>query len=202
MPKNRYSGNLLQIAELGSPVIRTPAKDVENIKSREIQHHIDDLIATLYEIDGVGIASPQIYKFHRIFILASHPNPRYPDAPLMKPKAIINPKIISKSTDKNKDWEGCLSVPGIRALVPRHDIITVEYQNRSGGKEVKEFEGFIARIFQHEYDHLDGIVFIDRCETPKDIITEKEYKKLMNNSSEDEDAEEEPGNPSEIEIEA
>jgi peptide deformylase len=78
-----------------------------------------------------------------------------------------------------KDWEGCLSIPGVRGLVPRHQKIKVEYTDREGKLHKTEYGDFVARIFQHEYDHLDGIVFLDRMETTKEIIMEKEYQKLM-----------------------
>src|SRR3989344_4187690 len=110
---------LLQIDQLGHPVLRQKARSVENIKSKKIQQLIDDLISTVMDVDGVGIAAPQVYQSLRIFIIASHPNPRYPHAPKMKPTAIINPKILDMSKGKAKDWEGCLSIPGLRGLIPR-----------------------------------------------------------------------------------
>lgn len=170
---------LLQIAQLGHPVLRKKAKVVSSIKDKNIQQLIDDLIATVKEVDGVGIAAPQVYRSRRIFIIASQPNARYPNAPKMAPTAIINPKIVSASAKKNNDWEGCLSIPGIRGLVPRHTQIHVQYINRKGKPVKRRFVDFIARIFQHELDHLDGIVFLDRKETMKDIITDKEYLKII-----------------------
>ncbi len=172
-------GTLLQIAELGQPVIREQAKIVETIKDSKVQLLIDDMIATVIEVDGVGIAAPQVYQSLRIFILASHPNPRYPKAPKMKPKAMINPQILTRSKTTTRDWEGCLSIPGIRGLVPRSDSLNVSYFARSGKQEEKTLEGFIARIFQHEFDHLEGNVFIDRLDMTKDIITEKEFRRLF-----------------------
>lgn len=151
---------LLQIAQLGAPVLRKKAKAVTKISSVETQKLIDDLIATCKEVDGVGIAAPQVYKSLQIFILASYPNKRYPKAPKMKPTAIINPKILSFSSKKEKDWEGCLSIPGIRGSVSRSHQITVEYTSKLGRKVTKSFKGFVARVFQHEYDHLHGILFI------------------------------------------
>jgi peptide deformylase len=134
---------------------------------------------TVKDGDGVGIAAPQVYASKRIFILASHPNPRYPKAPKMTPMAVINPKIIYHSGKLVKDWEGCLSIPGIRALVPRWDSIKVQFTNRQGKLVKRLFNDFVARIFQHEFDHLEGIVFLDRVENTKDIITEKEYQKIV-----------------------
>lgn len=179
----KTQSTLLQIAQLGHPVIRKKSLPVKDVNEMYIQKLIDDLTFTVMDVDGVGIAAPQVYQSLRLFILASHPNPRYPNAPNMKPTAIINPVILSKSKTTAKDWEGCLSIPGIRGLIPRSTSITVEYTTRDGKKVQKSFKDFVARIFQHEYDHLEGIVFLDRVETTKDLITEKEYQKLIKKKS-------------------
>ncbi|MCZ6555911.1 MAG: peptide deformylase, partial [Candidatus Dadabacteria bacterium] len=114
---------ILEIAELGHPILREMAAQVKNLEDEEIQNFIDNLIATAIEANGVGIAAPQVYESKRIFIISSRPNERYPNAPEMEPTAIINPEILSFSKEKEKDWEGCLSIPGIRGLVPRHKSI-------------------------------------------------------------------------------
>ncbi|MDO8610368.1 MAG: peptide deformylase [bacterium] len=180
MQKKVKHGRLLQVIELGHPTIRKKAKKVENIADLKFQELIDDLIATVMEVNGVGISAPQVNESIKLFIMASHPNIRYPHAPKMKPIAIINPKIVLQSVVYEKDWEGCLSIPGIRALIPRSDSITVSYILRDGSKETKTYKGFIARIFLHEYDHLEGLVFLDRIDSIKEIISEKEYQKLIN----------------------
>ena len=164
---------LLQIAHLGHSVIRTVAKDVADIASSDIQELIETMFATCVDAHGVGLAAPQVYKKLRLFVMI--PNSKSPRA---KPIAIINPKIISVGKDIKKDWEGCLSIPGIRGLVPRQTLIKVEFNNREGKRIKKAFKDFDARIFQHEYDHLEGIVFLDRTDS-KDLITEKEYQKLL-----------------------
>src|SRR3990167_9248712 len=156
-------GTLLQVAQLGHKIIRQKAKDVKNIKDVEIQKLIDVMEATCLDVDGVGIAAPQVYKSLNIFIVASHPNSRYPKAPKLKPYAVINPKIISKSKTLSRDWEGCLSIPGIRGIIPRHNSVTVEYIDRNGKIVKEKLTGFAARIFQHEYDHLQGNVIVDRA---------------------------------------
>ncbi len=173
-------GTLLQVAQLGHKVIRQKVKDVSNINDAGIQRLIDDMEATCLDVDGVGIAAPQVYKSLNIFIVASHPNSRYPKAPKLKPYAVINPKIISKSTTISKDWEGCLSIPGIRGIIPRHNSVTVEYANRQGKKIKGKLTGFVAKIFQHEYDHLQGKVIVDRANS-RDLIAEKEYQKIIEN---------------------
>jgi peptide deformylase len=173
-------GILCQVAQLGHPVLRKKALPVEDIKDPEIQKLINDLIATVMDADGVGLAAPQVYQSLKIFILASHPSTRYPNAPKMEPEAIINPRVISASETKTKDWEACLSIPGIRGLILRHQSIVAEYTTRDGARIKKEFDGFVARIFQHEFDHLEGLVFLDRLESNKDIISEKEYQRIIN----------------------
>src|SRR3989338_10186166 len=175
----KTKGDLLQVAQLGHQILRKKARLVKDIKSPTTQKLINDLIGTVMDVDCVGIAAPQVYQSLRLFIVASHPNPRYPKAPKMKPTAIINPKIIFLSKEIKKDWEGCLSITGIRGLIPRHFNIKVEYTTREGKKVQKFFTDFVARIFKHEYDHLEGIMFVDRIESSKDLISEKEFQKLM-----------------------
>lgn len=171
--------NALSVIQLGNPILRHQAKQVENIEDESIQKLIDELMVTVVKADGVGIAAPQVAQSHRLFIVASRPNPRYPKAPQMEPTAIINPEITAHSSETVKGWEGCLSVPGIRGLVPRYQTIEVEYSDRNGKLQKLELTDFVARIFQHEYDHLEGKVFLDRVESTLDLITEAEYQKLM-----------------------
>lgn len=170
---------ILQIAQLGHPVLRQKAKAVKDISDQHIQNLIDDLLATAGDAYGFGLAAPQIYQSKRIFIMASHPTPLYPNDPELEPTIIINPKIISHSKETLKEWESCLSLPGIKGLVPRYKSITVRFTTRNGETVKTEYSDFIARIFQHECDHLDGIVYLDRMESAKDIITDKEFQRLI-----------------------
>lgn len=170
---------ILEVIQLGHPLLRFQAQLVDNIQSPCIQNLIDNLIATVIKANGVGIAAPQVQSRNRIFIVASRPNPRYPHAPEMEPTPMINPKILASSSEEAKGWEGCLSIPGIRGLVPRHQAIEIEYSDRNGKLHKQELTDFVARIFQHELDHLDGIVFIDRLQSTQDLITEQEYQKLL-----------------------
>ncbi|MCL2931116.1 MAG: peptide deformylase [Trichodesmium sp. MAG_R03] len=169
----------LEVAQLGNNILRCQAQPVNNILHKKLQQIIDNLIVTVIATNGVGIAAPQVSINDRLFIIASRPNLRYPKAPKMDPKAIINPRLISHSEDRVKGWEGCLSVPGIRGLVPRYRVINVEYTNREGKLERQELTDFVARIFQHEYDHLEGLVFLDRVESTTDLMTEDEYQKQI-----------------------
>jgi peptide deformylase len=167
----------LKIAELGRPVLRQRAKPVKNFDDPQLQELIDNMVATCKAANGVGIAAPQVFESLRVFIVWSHPTARYPKARTAKPETVINPKIIERSKVTTKDWEGCLSIPGIRAQVPRYTWIRASYTNRKGQAISKRFSGFAARIFQHELDHINGVVFLDRVRS-RDIITEKEYGRL------------------------
>ena len=172
---------ILDIAELGNPILRCQAQSIDKVRGPKILQLIDDLITTAESRNGVGIAAPQVSESYRLFIVASRPSIRYPQAPKMNPTAMINPTIVSYSQEIVKDWEGCLSIPGLRGLVPRDRAIEVEYTTIAGDRVRKIFTDFIARIFQHELDHLDGIVFLDRLESNKDLYTEAEYQKIIKN---------------------
>ena len=169
----------LPIAQLGNPVLRQQAQIVDNIRDERLQQLIDQLIASVLAANGVGIAAPQVSESYRLFIVASRPNPRYPHAPLMEPTAMINPRIIAYSPEVIQGWEGCLSIPGIRGLVPRYQAVEVEYTSRDGQLHRQELTDFVARIFQHEHDHLDSIVFLDRVESMQDLMTEQEYQQRI-----------------------
>ena len=170
---------VLEIIQLGHPLLRSSAQVVDNIQDQNIQNLIDNLIATVGQANGVGIATPQVAESYRLFIVASRPNLRYPNAPTMEPTAMINPQILAHSSGVVKGWEGCLSIPEIRGYVPRYEAIEIEYTDRNGKLQKQELTDFVARIFQHEYDHLNGIVFLDRLESTQDIITEQEYQKRI-----------------------
>ncbi|MBM0741076.1 peptide deformylase [Phormidium sp. CLA17] len=174
----------LAVIELGNPTLRRVAQVIPltsdspllSLPDTQIQTLIDQLLLTVEQSNGVGIAAPQVGESIRLFIVASRPNPRYPNAPEMSPTAMINPRIIAHSPETDKSWEGCLSVPGIRGLVPRYTTIQVEYTGRDGNLYQRTLTDFVARIFQHELDHLDGIVFLDRVETTQDLMSEREYQ--------------------------
>jgi peptide deformylase len=169
----------LKIAQLGNPVLRQTAKAIDDPSHPQIQALIDNLLVALQESNGVGIAAPQVSESIQLLIVASRPNARYPHAPHMEPIALINPHLIAHSDAIVKDWEGCLSIPGIRGLVPRYQEIEVQYTDRYGKLQQPVLTDFVARIFQHEFDHLTGCVFVDRMESTQDLITEQEYQQRV-----------------------
>lgn len=167
------------IAQLGAEVLRRQAQPVDDFASPEFHRLIETMHDTMLEAGGVGIAAPQLGASWQILIIASRPTARYPHAPDMPPILMINPSFEIVDGALHKDWEGCLSVPGIRALVPRYQAIDVEYRNQLGEICHLPLQGFPARVFQHEFDHLLGLVYLDRVENNRDIISETEFFKRI-----------------------
>jgi peptide deformylase len=173
------SPSAFTILQLGHPNLRLVSKPVDDIASETTQLFIQQLLSFVEQAKGMGIAAPQVNHAIRLFIMSSHPNERYPYAPIMDKTVVMNPEIIWLSDETVKDWEGCLSVPGVRALVPRHQVICVKYILETGELYEAEYTGFLARLFQHEFDHLNGLVFLDRVEDSHDIVMEQEWLKMI-----------------------
>lgn len=167
------------IEQLGAPVLRQVAAAVDDVSAAPIRDIAKALLTTLASTEGVGLAAPQIGESVRMMVVASRPTPRYPAAPSMAPTLMINPSFEALSTEKEMGWEGCLSIPGIRAEVPRYSKISVSYRDLAGDIRQLELEGFVARVFQHEYDHLEGLVYLDRVEDNRSIISEQEFQKTV-----------------------
>lgn len=144
-------------------VLHTRGRDVDDVRAPDIQELIDDMIPTMYEKDGIGLAAPQVNKGVRIAVLCPDPQ-NFEQYSEKKDTAliIINPKIIGHSFFKAESEEGCLSVPEIFGLVKRWKGVTVSYLDREGKKQTIKASGLLAVCLQHEIDHLDGILFIDR----------------------------------------
>lgn len=168
-----------EIIQLGNPVLRQAALRVEDFASPDFQALVSALYDCMQEAGGVGIAAPQIGESQQIIIIASRPTSRYPTAPDIPPVVMVNPRFDILDATLHKDWEGCLSVPGIRALVPRYRAINIDYQDEHGRSRKIELHDFPARVFQHEFDHLQGLVYLDRVEDNRDIVAESEFFKLL-----------------------
>jgi peptide deformylase len=155
---------ILKVARLGHPVIRTPSEAVpkETIASAQIQRFIDDMIETMREYEGVGLAAPQVHVSKQIAVIEVAENRRYPGEGPIPLTVLINPKILNASKKQLLDWEGCLSVNEFRGKVPRAESLEVEAYTRKGEKVQLHAQGFFARVIQHECDHLMGKVFLDR----------------------------------------
>lgn len=152
---------MLAIAQVGEPVLKQQARQVTEFDST-LSHLAKEMLDTMLQADGVGIAAPQVHQSLAMFIMASRPNARYPDAPLIEPSVVINPQIVDRSAAKVSDEEGCLSISTRRFTILRHEWIEVRFQDLSGQTYHQTLSGFLARIFQHEYDHLQGITLFEK----------------------------------------
>ena len=155
---------ILPVAQRGEEVLRLKAARVADTEfnSDWLMQLASVMLATMLERNGVGIAAPQVYISKRVIIVASRPNLRYPDAPEMDAVVMVNPEILEFSQATTLGEEGCLSVPNERGQVKRAQSIKVLYHTLTGEVMESTFEGFPARIVQHEIDHLNGILFVDR----------------------------------------
>ena len=159
---------------MGHPVLRAKARAIERgeIPSAAVQKLIDDMIDTMTEYHGVGLAAPQVHESVRIFVASLDPGD---DEPASEPIAIINPEIAVVGGDVVDDWEGCLSIPDIRGRVPRPRAITLRAYSRTGERIQLSAHDFPARVIQHETDHLDGILFFDRMRSFESLTFLDEY---------------------------
>ena len=167
------------IAQLGAEILRRQARPIDDFSSEEFHSLIALMLKAMKAADGVGIAAPQLSASWQVLVVASRPTRRYPTAPEMPPTLMVNPRFDIVDASLHKDWEGCLSVPGIRALVPRYRAVAVHFQDRQGEHCQLQLTDFPARVFQHEFDHLQGLVYLDRVENNRDIISETEYFKRI-----------------------
>lgn len=164
------------IRQWGYPGLRQPSQRVRDPLGPSIQALGRQLLASLGQ--GVGLAAPQIGVNLRVILVASRANDRYPDAPQVQPLVMINPVITERSSQWVSGWEGCLSVPGLRAEVPRAQALGLTYQDLAGCTHHDRFTGFVARIIQHELDHLDGKLFVDHLQPDQPVLTEAQWRTL------------------------
>lgn len=169
----------LKIAQLGQPVLRDVAAEVsvQDIGSAEFQQFLADMEETVNSEKGAGLAAPQVFSSRRVF-LALLEMPAADDAP-RKYEALINPHIVAVSEESEAAWEGCLSFPELLVLVRRHKAVRVNYLDRLGQPQTVELRDFPARVIQHENDHLNGVLTIDRAASTRHIIKASELKTVL-----------------------
>ena len=167
--------SILKVARMGHPVLRGQALAIERaeIKSPSVQKLIDDLIETMLEYHGVGLAAPQVREGVRLFVASLDADAE--EGAQREPLALINPEIVPIGSDVVEDWEGCLSIPDIRGRVPRAREISVRAYDRHGDRVELHAHDFPARVIQHETDHLDGILFVDRMRSFESLTFLDEY---------------------------
>ncbi len=167
--------------EFGNPILRTKAKAVplKSLRTPKMKKLIREMLLTMHKTGGVGLAAPQVGESIRLAVMETYSTEHRPHLEQRGPIVIVNPRIIQYSTILKKDWEGCLSFAPehVGATVPRPSSITVEYYTEKGEKMVERASGLWARIFQHEIDHLNGVLYVDRLKDMKDLMTRNEFKK-------------------------
>jgi peptide deformylase len=176
-----------QVLKMGHPVLRQKARElsVEEIKSPWFEQLIADMVETMHSEDGVGIAAPQIGESVRVSVIEFQgDSERYPDMGSQSLSVFINPIVKILESETEGFWEGCLSVPGLRGYVERPRKISIEYLDIRGIKKDLIADGFLAIVLQHEFDHLDGILYIDRVKDPTKLAYLDEYRQFVLNDSE------------------
>lgn len=170
-----------EILQIGHPLLATPATeiDVKSISGEEVQTWITDMIDTMRHANGAGISANQVGIPHRIFVMEITENPRYPYKPKMPLTIVINPEISYLSDKKFTSNEGCLSVPNMRANVERHLEISVSYYDEKGVHQTLIINGYSACTWQHEYDHLDGILFPHRITDSQSFCSWDSFKQYQ-----------------------
>jgi len=169
----------LKVARLGHPVLREVARPVpvEEISTPDVQRLIDDMIETMREYDGAGLAANQVHVLRQVAVIEVAANPRYPDAPEIPLTVVVNPVVTPLTEEMEEGWEGCLSVPDMRGVVPRYTAVRLQYHDRQGREVDLVAKDFFARVVQHETDHLNGIVYVDRMRNLQTLSHIAEWNK-------------------------
>ena len=177
LPKTRVLPRIV----LGDPLLRRKAKRVTKayLASREFRVLERDLIQTMRSAGGVGLAAPQVGVPLRVAVMEMHPTELRPGLAQKGPLTIVNPRIVDYGTRIASAWEGCLSFSPLRGRVPRPTAVTVEYQTSDGEIVRESATGLWARIFQHEIDHLNGILYVDRVTDTRSYMELSEYRKRI-----------------------
>jgi peptide deformylase len=176
--------SFLKVARMGHPVLRARARAIERaeLKQAAVQKLIDDMIDTMHEYHGVGLAAPQVHEGLRLFVAAITPQEEEPLPPGDEPMVFVNPVITPIDGEVVEDWEGCLSIPDIRGRVPRARAIKVSALDRHGSRIDVTSHDYPARVIQHETDHLDGVLFFDRMRTFESLTFLDEYARYWSKS--------------------
>ncbi len=176
---------ILPIVAYGTSILWKRGKEIENPLSDEVQKLIDDMFETMYNASGVGLAAPQVDRSLRLFVIDPAPFAEWDElgetdkkSLLNAKKVFINPLIINEEGEEWTFEEGCLSIPAIHEKVNRKPVITMEYTDREGNRLTETFDGLIARVIQHEYDHVEGILFTDRLSPLKKRLLKRKLEKI------------------------
>jgi peptide deformylase len=172
-----------KIATIGHPILRQVARPItkDELKTAAVQRFVDDLVETMRDANGAGLAATQIYEPIRICAIEVNKNPRYPYKPNVPLTILVNPVVTPLASMKDEtflNYEGCLSVPNLRGEVRRHLGVHVTAWDREGNELAFDVKGLTAGTFQHEVDHLDGKVFLDRVEDTRTLATWADFERF------------------------
>ncbi|MEK7765105.1 MAG: peptide deformylase [bacterium] len=170
---------ILKVAQMGHPILRARARAVTpaELATPDFKRFLADLVETMREYEGVGLAAPQVHRGVRVAVIEAYRNARYPDAPDVPLRILVNPRVTPLTETRIEWWEGCLSIPGLRGLVRRPRKVRVEALDGTGTPRVFTAEDFLAVVVQHETDHLDGRLFLDRMDDLSELSFQKEYER-------------------------
>ena len=169
---------ILPIYVYGAPILTKRTIEVEE-NTPELQQLIDDMIETMHGASGIGLAAPQVGRSERLFVVDLSPMVEDPEAEQMEPMVFINPEIYEESEEDEEYEEGCLSIPDVREYVVRPEGIRIRYLDRNMQERDIEADGILARVIQHEFDHLDGILFLDHISAFKKRLLKRRLKEMV-----------------------
>jgi peptide deformylase len=180
--------SILRVSRMGHPVLRQPANAIDpaQIGHSDLQRLIDDMIDTMVDYEGIGLAAPQVFQSLRLIVLGV-PDAEPEDEQAIPLTVLFNPEFTSMSEESASGWEGCLSIPELRGVVPRSTSVTVRAFDREGQAIEFTAHDFFARVLQHEVDHLNGVLFPDRMEGLDTLTFLEEYQRYWIEDGEEED---------------
>lgn len=180
--------SILRVSRMGHPVLRQPANAIDpaQIGHPDLQRLVDDMIDTMVDYEGIGLAAPQVFQSLRLIVLGV-PDAEPEDEQAIPLTVLFNPEFTSMSEESASGWEGCLSIPDVRGVVPRPTSVAVRAFDRAGQAIEFTARDFFARVLQHEVDHLNGVLFLDRMEGLDTLTFLDEYQRYWIEESEEED---------------
>lgn len=161
------------VITIGDPRLKAKTKVIKEV--RDVTDLLARMVKRLRELNGAGLAAPQVGASAKVIVIEVRKTDVFPDRPTSPLLEMINPLIVTQSEATETGWEGCFSVPGLMGLVPRAETINIEYTSADGTDVTEQYSGYVARVIQHEIDHLNGVEFVDRMTSMESLTTVTNY---------------------------